>query len=91
MYYNPATAFIKDNSTEESELYPVPVENNLFVRKTTDAPAVIQVYDLSGKVVQTVFTQSKVTEIDTHFLNYGLYILKIQHQDSVETLQFIKK
>jgi hypothetical protein len=77
--------------------FPNPAVNFLKVtglRKGQKAS--IEIYDISGKKVliktpNDFEMENEIIEIDISSLNYGLYLLKVASDTSVETVKFLKK
>ena len=53
----------------------------------TDTSSCIHIYDLSGKLIQTIQPQGNVTRADLHGIPPGVYIIK----DSTRSYKIIKK
>ena len=76
-------------NNETIALYPNPVINTVTVQGAADA--VIQVYDMNGKVVATKNTSSNNETIDLGGLTQGIYYVKIKGLDTVSTFKIAKQ
>ncbi len=59
------------------QIYPNPVKDYCYVEIGLDfESADVYVYDMTGKMIQTLNTKNRVTKIDTSKLPQGVYIIK---------------
>jgi len=78
---------IKSSKIDSSILvFPNPVKEYLIV-KGAENGVPINVYDLNGRLLQTVYSQENSTNITVSSLQQGTYLLKIGEQ----TIKFIKQ
>ena len=69
----------KSNITEQPDIYPNPTSNGIFaieLKNNSDATATIEVYDLTGKLIQSMKTQNTRVEISTENMPAGFYFVK---------------
>ena len=67
-------------------VFPNPVQTNLTV-SGTDKNVKINLYDLSGKLLQSISAQDNSTDISVSSLSSGLYLLQVGKQ----VIKFIKQ
>lgn len=75
-------------SEETIQLYPNPAENECFIRAESEINQ-ITLSDINGKQVVHDFPHSKTTSVDVSDLKQGVYIVKIQTNQSVVTKRLI--
>ncbi len=74
------------------EVYPNPVEEELFIRNTLEAPASITIYDAIGRLVLTGTAAAAATSaIDTHALSSGVYFARIACGADISSRVFVKQ
>jgi hypothetical protein len=80
---------------KDIQIYPNPVKDYCYVEIGLDfESADIYLYDMTGKVVQQVNTNNKVTKINTSRLPQGVYIIKAiipTQQDKKLTTKIVKE
>lgn len=65
-------------ATEQTvSVYPNPATSILNVVLSTEMPATISLIDISGKIVDTIDTDSKRIRIDVSDLSSGLYVISV--------------
>ena len=74
----------------EVEIYPNPVQNELFLDLGQNQATQINILNVSGQVVQSI-VNNNVKSIDVSGLNQGIYILKIQTEHGISMNRFVKK
>jgi len=67
-------------------VFPNPVKETLTV-KGVEKDAIISLYDMSGKLLQSITSQENSTDINVSSLQQGIYLLQIDKQ----IIKFIKK
>ena len=80
---------IPDLETAQIQLYPNPVERDLFINTTLN-DFEIEIYDILGKI-QNVKVDSKLNKIDLSTLNPGMYFVKIESANGVIIKRILKK
>ena len=87
-----ANEFLILNTPEVSltqlKLFPNPTTSSIYLNKSIDT---ISIYDLSGKLVDTIRTYTAGSEISVERLAEGTYILRAEDKKEVSNLRFIKK
>lgn len=85
------------NSLEEKQdnfnlkVYPNPAGEILNVHYEQTGSALIEIIDLSGKIIRADLIQSNSEPIDVSQIESGIYLLRISSENSVETISWIKK
>ncbi len=86
------------NPIIDAEAFPNPFETNFNLRFSLEkkAKVAIDLYDVVGKVVQNVSSQTMVSGthkvfVETHQLASGVYFARIQAGDSVKTMRVVKR
>ena len=90
---NPLPTGIKDVSDLNSlSLYPNPVKNKLYLDKKFVDTYSLEIYDLSGKLIQKrdVGVAEKLDYLDVSTYEKGLYILKVTQGAQERYFKFIK-
>jgi aryl-phospho-beta-D-glucosidase BglC (GH1 family) len=86
------TAVINRNN-QQLKIYPSPVKDELFVSGShLSGNILIQVNDLSGRIVQSIQTESSASQairVDVSHLNAGMYLLRASNQGQVFTGKFL--
>lgn len=79
-------------SEDKIELYPNPVRDVLQLKMTSQAPASIKIYDLSGKLIEVLNSKNGVNEIPilTNQLKSGMYFLEILSDSNKTIKKFVK-
>ena len=73
-------------------VYPNPSEDYLHLQIPTDESEVsIQVYNSAGQTIQTIDKQPANASLPIHYLDKGIYFVKVETQKSIYTTRFIKK
>jgi hypothetical protein len=71
-------------------IYPNPVDIDLFIERPWTTINVLEILDLSGKIVLRE-TNFSANSINVSTLNPGFYVLRLIHNDQVIVRRFIKK
>jgi len=69
-------------SVAELKLYPNPAASQLYIEN--NAGASVTIYDISGKVVQSVTNAAKNARIDVSGLKPGSYVVKVKESGAVK-------
>jgi len=69
---------IANPKSSQPKAYPNPATSNIKIQYTIDKIDVMNIYDMSGKVIESVFLSPSVNEIEIQVDNYssGVYIYK---------------
>ena len=67
-------------TSSQPKAYPNPATSNIKIQYTVDKMNVINIYDMSGKVIERIFLSPSVNEIEIQVDNYssGVYIYKYE-------------
>ncbi len=90
------TSALNDLDAWEISVYPIPLQNQLFVELTTDAPqnGNLYLYDLSGKILleQTVDLGVGKQQIvlNTQTLGSGIYLLSLVTEEGSQNFKLLK-
>ena len=82
-----STGFIKDKSIR---VYPNPTKNNINVSAKTDIKS-IQIFDIQGRILQTVIENKTSTLLDISTKQNGVYFLKVTTKDGSSVEKIIKE
>lgn len=76
---------------QEVRVYPNPVSEYCYVEIGVDfREAEIQIYDMSGKLVQSLKTRNSVTKIPTKALPQGTYIINLVTENKTLNTKIVK-
>ena len=75
------------NKQPSLQIYPNPFTNNISVRNTSGK----EYYQLLNSMGQTVWTGMNIIREDFSSLAFGLYVLKVNTQNAVQTFKLIKQ
>ena len=84
------TLGLNELSLKKVNIYPNPVQNELFVEVKNEQITKIDIIDFSGKVIKSI-ANSTTKSIDVSELKQGIYVLKVSTETGVSTNRFIKK
>lgn len=76
------------------KLYPNPVNDKVFISAnniTTNPDLLIEINDLSGRTIKEISSNTRITEIDTSFLNTGIFLITVKNQKLRTSTLLIKK
>lgn len=96
-FYTPSNPSAINNRVEELEviLAPNPVQNSsyLILMNHQYKQWIITIYDIQGRLIESVESQGNRIQLNTEFLDAGAYILNIQSKDLMlyKNLKFIKQ
>ncbi len=86
------TTGLSNVSTEvDVEVYPNPVQNEVFVNLKTLGVADVSLLDISGVLIQSSTITSGENSISLEGLESGVYMLKIQSGDAFDTHKIVKE
>jgi uncharacterized protein YjdB len=80
---------LKEATLQNINIYPNPVQNQLFIELTEGKISAINILGLFGKVVLSNPNYTK--SIDVSGLSKGIYILKIETENGVSATRFVKQ
>ena len=75
---------------ERIQIYPNPVETNLFITHSLELLDQVEIMDISGRVL-TVEKNFKLKSIDVSWLSPGSYFLRVTASGQTSVYKFIKK
>lgn len=75
----------------ELNVYPNPADETLNLMMEIPESALIEIWDMSGKLIHTQIVQSPAETIDVSQIVSGLYLLKVSTENHVETISWVKK
>lgn len=82
---------VNELQLESVKIYPNPVKDQLYINTQTSGIKTVEVYDLVGKKVMSSTSSEIIITIDSRELTSGLYILRIQAENSKPVIaRFIK-
>ncbi|WP_299381991.1 T9SS type A sorting domain-containing protein [uncultured Lacinutrix sp.] len=84
------TLSVKNFETSSFSIFPNPVNNILNIEGEIVIESVA-VYDINGRLLNTITSKSKKAKLDVSNLSQGLYFLEIKSGNKQESLKFIKK
>ena len=74
--------------TDDVYFYPNPAERDIYINKDVD---LIEIYDITGKIVVTFENTVKNRPINIDYLDTGLYLVKISNDNLLSTKTLIVK
>lgn len=87
--YQPETVLVTDQKVKSTlEVYR---DSNQFVIRSPKNIAMVEVYDLSGKMINVLKDNSRQVVLDASFLTKGMYVLRIKMTDGELTTKKIIK
>jgi hypothetical protein len=91
IFYKGPLAIAENPQIQRLHIYPNPANNTrVFVNLNSSDPAVISIYDLTGKEIKTCSVdQTLTTEMDINDLHQGIYIMKALQDNQVYTQKLI--
>jgi hypothetical protein len=73
-------------------LYPNPVEETLFVNNTFNQQVQVNVYGVSGKLLQSHLVEAGLSQIDVNHLHAGLYFVVFENENGERvSKKFVKQ
>jgi hypothetical protein len=78
------------NMTLSAEVYPNPTHDKLFI-KTSESVNTIEIFSMTGTLVERHACWSDYMEIDVQSLSPGMYIIRLVGNHEVETKRFVKE
>jgi len=86
----PCTGII-DLEKGDFRLYPVPADNKLYVQRSGDALAYIEIFNPMGMFIAKYETTSSTYDINVTALSAGTYFVKLTEGDKTTVKSFVKK
>ncbi len=77
------------NSSQKSE-FTVYRDGKSYVIKSSKSLGKIELYDLSGRMISTNYTEQKSFSIDSETLPNGVFIIKVENSGDLKTKKIIK-
>ena len=84
------TASLRENGFTGIEIYPNPVKTELNVHTTSAGEFTLELFDNTGKSLQHVVSSGESAVIGMSGLAAGIYFLKVNRADTIETFRIIK-
>ena len=84
------TTGINELSLQNVNIYPNPVQNELFIELENETINQVEIIDFSGRIVKSV-SNNNVSSINVSELNKGMYILKIETDNGPSATRFVKQ
>lgn len=78
-------------SNNKLNVYPNPANGNVNITLGNVSMNNIQIFDISGKLVKSVNNAGNIFSFNTSELNNGLYLVRVQTENSVEISRLIVK
>jgi len=76
-----------------SKVYPLPADTSVTVKYLSDTPALLQIYDISGRVVGTQSleqaSEEKSVILSVDGLTDGIYFLRLSNQNSSDSTKMV--
>ena len=72
-------------------MYPNPMNARLFVSLPTDDFATLNLFDISGKMINMYQVSNENNWINTSELAKGLYIVRLETANGIDTFRLIKE
>ena len=82
----PLSRIENNDITSNVFVFPNPVKTSLTV-SGVDKNVKINIFDMNGKLLQTIISQDKSTDINVSSLQHGSYLLQV----GTQTIKFIKQ
>ena len=80
---------VKTENNSSVKLYPIPVENNAYFELQYQEETTVEIYNLSGLLVQKVYIAGS-SNLDLSNLPTGLYMARINSKRNTAALKFVK-
>lgn len=85
--------YVAFEGTEKPSVYPNPVNSCLYISYTNMEETIIELFDLSGKLVPTISerTNANLIKLDIRDFPKGVYIIKMSNNSGTNYYRFIKQ
>jgi len=87
---NNQTIGVDEIEADKINIYPNPVQNELFVEVENEIITQMNIIDFTGKMVKSI-SNGNSKSIDVSSLNQGIYILEIYSENGISNTRFIKQ
>lgn len=84
-------AGIEENKFDNVQLFPNPVMNELEISGLGENGCTVSILNASGKLISRGTNNSTTKKVDVSTLESGIYLVKLEGENSVRTLKFIKQ
>ena len=78
-------------SDEEVQVYPNPVKSNVFIDTTINTEMTLHLYDISGKLVLSVESNSRTTTLQLKNFPSGVYFLNVTTDEKLGVFKIVKE
>ena len=78
--FNSLTSTKVEPHNEEIKLFPNPASSILYIEKENNELKNLKIFDLHGRMIQSMVLISKLTEIDISLLSNGIFYVTIENQ-----------
>jgi hypothetical protein len=85
------TAITEQTRLSGLNLYPNPTKGEFSVESNNTLNKIIEVVDVTGKIVATSTSNLEVVHVNIKNLANGIYYVKIQSNNSVEVIKLVKE
>jgi len=93
--YSPSPRIGDESLAEEStlNLYPNPASDiiNFELNNSSDKEMKADIYDIQGRLIETINIAINETTIDISKLENGIYVLVLSNEENTYTKKFIKE
>ena len=72
------------------ELFPNPVQQNLFLKNPKQENITLKVLDLNGKILRNMVSDEALIEVSTEGFMSGIYFVSIETSTKLETILIVK-
>ncbi len=83
------TALFKSNYTAQVSPNPAKGFINLYINKSGNQPATIQLLNIDGKIIYSTISSQSNLQISTAAISQGLYFVKVIDTDNVTTIRVL--
>ncbi|MEI7596675.1 MAG: YCF48-related protein [Bacteroidota bacterium] len=81
-----------ENSSSNYIISPNPTSDKLRIENLSNTKETsISIYNISGQLILTKTTNNTEVEIDVNKIDNGIYFVRIQTDDNIESMKFIKE
>ena len=79
------------SENNQMSLYPNPIKERLYINLPTDDFATLYLYDVLGKKINTFQVSNDSNSINTSELANGIYVVRMETSDRIDTFRLIKE